>query len=243
MRDISTSLLLISPGLFQLWETSPPPCSWSLLVSSSYERHLHLPALDLSWSLPAMRDISTSLLLISPGLFQLWETSPPPCSWSLLVSSSYERHLHLPALDLSWSLPAMRDISTSLLDLSWSLPNAGRNVLKYNSCDQLITQMGELYVTAIFRMEDELGMSCLWAVWGHGLIEWTECLPVPIVFCWLFLRSAILCSQEDSLHLHVILHEWLAFYSAFLNIHRSGIFTVLTWLVPHKTAAILVHSV
>ena len=175
---------------------------------------------------PAMRDISTSLLFISPGLFQLWETSPPPCSWSLLVSSSYEGHLHLPALHLSWSLP-----------------NAGRNVLKYNSCDQLITQMGELYVTAIFRMEDELGMSCLWAVWGHGLIEWTECLPVPIVFCWLFLRSAILCSQEDSLHLHVILHEWLAFYSAFLNIHQSGIFTVLTWLVPHKTAAILVHSV
>ena len=142
--------------------------------------------------------------------------------------SRYERHLHLPALDLSWSLP-----------------NAGRNVLKikYNSRDQLITQMGELYVTAIFRMEDEFGMSCLWAVSGHGLIEWTECLPVPIVFCWLLLCSAVLCSLEDSLHLHVILHQWLAFYSAFLNIHRSGIYTALTWLVPHETAAVSVHSV
>ena len=39
------------------------------------------------------------------------------------------------------------------------------------------------------------------------------------------------------------LHEWLAFYSAFLNIHQSGVLTALTWLVPHEIAAILVHSV
>ena len=32
--------------------------------------------------------------------------------------------------------------------------------------------------------------------------------------CWLLLCSAIFRSQADSLHLHVILHEWLAFYSA-----------------------------
>ena len=45
--------------------------------------------------------------------------------------------------------------------------------------------------------------------------------------CWWWLSllySAILHSQADSLCLHMILHEWLAFCSAFLNIHRSGDF-------------------
>ena len=36
----------------------------------------------------------------------------------------------------------------------------------------------------------------------------------------------------------MVLHEWLAFYSAFLNIHRSGVLTALAWLVPHETAAV-----
>ena len=35
---------------------------------------------------------------------------------------------------------------------------------------------------------------------------------------WLLLYSAILRSQADSMHSHVILHAWLAFYSPFLNI-------------------------
>ena len=60
---------------------------------------------------------------------------------------------------------------------------------------------------------------------------------------WLFLYSAILPSRTDSLRSHVILHEWLAFYSAFFNIHRSGVLTVLAWLVPHETAAISTRSV
>ena len=34
-------------------------------------------------------------------------------------------------------------------------------------------------------------------------------------------------------------HEWLAFYSVFLNIHRSGVLTALAWLVPHETTAVL----
>ena len=55
-----------------------------------------------------------------------------------------------------------------------------------------------------------------------------------------FLYSAILHSQADSLGLHVILHEWQAFP---LNIHQSAVLTVLTWLVPHETAAVLVCSV
>ena len=61
--------------------------------------------------------------------------------------------------------------------------------------------------------------------------------------CCSFLCSAILCSWADSLHSHVILHEWIAFYSAFLTIHSSGVLTVLAWLVPHETAAIMAHSV
>ena len=40
----------------------------------------------------------------------------------------------------------------------------------------------------------------------------------------------------------MVLHEWLAFYSAFfLNIHQSGVLTVLAWLVPHETTAISVQ--
>ena len=57
------------------------------------------------------------------------------------------------------------------------------------------------------------------------------------------LYSAILRSRADSLRSHVILHERIAFYSAFLNIHRSGVLTALAWLVPHETAAVLARSV
>ena len=55
---------------------------------------------------------------------------------------------------------------------------------------------------------------------------------------WLLLYSAILRSRADSLRSHVILHEWLAFYSALLNIHQSGVLTMLAWLVPYETAAV-----
>ena len=44
--------------------------------------------------------------------------------------------------------------------------------------------------------------------------------------------------SADSLRSHVVLHEWLACYSTFLNIHRSGVLTALAWLVPHETAAV-----
>ena len=61
--------------------------------------------------------------------------------------------------------------------------------------------------------------------------------------CWSLLYSAVLRSGADSLLSHVILQEWLDFYSAFLNIHRSGVLTVLTWLLPRKTAAVWARSV
>ena len=48
--------------------------------------------------------------------------------------------------------------------------------------------------------------------------QWSYCFC-----CWSLSYSTILCSQADSLCLHVILHEWPAFYSAFLNIHQSGV--------------------
>ena len=56
-----------------------------------------------------------------------------------------------------------------------------------------------------------------------------------------FYNSAIICSGADSLCPHVILHECLAFYSVFLNIHQSGVLTALAWLVPHETAAVSVQ--
>ena len=61
--------------------------------------------------------------------------------------------------------------------------------------------------------------------------------------CWLLLYSMFLPPQTDSPPLHVILHEWIAFYSMLLNIHHNGVLTPLTWLGPHETAAILAHSV
>ena len=64
-------------------------------------------------------------------------------------------------------------------------------------------------------------------------------LCVLVYIYWSFLYSAIPCSWAGSLRSHLILHEWIAsfFYSAFLNIHRSGVLTALAWLVPQESAA------
>ena len=51
----------------------------------------------------------------------------------------------------------------------------------------------------------------------------------------LLLYNAILCTRADSPHSHVILHEWIAFYSMFLI---STKVVCLQWLVPHETAAV-----
>ena len=58
-----------------------------------------------------------------------------------------------------------------------------------------------------------------------------------------FIYIALFSALEQTLRSHVILHEWIAFHSMFLNIHQSGVLTTLTWLVPHETAAISAHSV
>ena len=64
-----------------------------------------------------------------------------------------------------------------------------------------------------------------------------------VLWWWLLLYSVILHSQADSLCLHVVLHEWLAFYSMVFSIHQSGVLTALAWLVPHETAAVFARSV
>jgi len=66
---------------------------------------------------------------------------------------------------------------------------------------------------------------------------------IIIIIDRFYIALYILRSRADSLRSHVILHEWIAFYSAFLNIHRSGVLTALAWLVTHETAAISARSV
>ena len=61
-------------------------------------------------------------------------------------------------------------------------------------------------------------------------------------YYWLLLNSVTLSSRADSLRWHVILHEWTAFYSAFLNIHQSGVLKALAgihihiWVILLKTS-------
>ena len=71
--------------------------------------------------------------------------------------------------------------------------------------------------------------NCLqqWHCLSEGNTNCQEVLRNQLEMCfpcfWSLLCRAILCSQADSLRLHVILHEWLAFYSTFFNIHWSGV--------------------
>ena len=68
--------------------------------------------------------------------------------------------------------------------------------------------------------------------------------------CWSLLCSTILRFWADSLRLHVILHEWIAFYSTFLNIHQSGVLAVsnsagiagATWNSCHLDAFCVHHT-
>ena len=114
----------------------------SKTIHQDMTAQLHLPPLDLSWALTARQSIhlwqpsSTSLLFISPGLWQQDNPSsydspaPPPSSSSPLGSDSKTIHpamtaqLHLPPLHLPWALTARQSIqlwqpsSTSLLFIS-----------------------------------------------------------------------------------------------------------------------------
>ena len=91
------------------------------------------------------------------------------------------------------------------------------------------------------------------AVWGRkALSDQTGSVAMPIILLTAYPSiGGVVCfyivlfmhSQTDTLRSHVMLHEWIAFYSAFLNIHWSSVLTVLAWLMPHETAAIWSCSV
>ena len=57
----------------------------------------------------------------------------------------------------------------------------------------------------------------------HIIASWYSCCCC----CWSLSYSAVLRSRADSLRSRVILHERLAFHSAFLNVHRRGVLTYL----------------
>ena len=86
-----------------------------------------------------------------------------------------------------------------------------------------------------------ISFSLCWYCWitcqrrrKNQQVEWR-------VKCWSLSYSAILCSRRRLTVLlsPAVLHQWLAFQSAFLNVHRSGVLTVLARLVPYETAAVL----
>ena len=68
---------------------------------------------------------------------------------------------------------------------------------------------------------------CLIHVASTWTLLWARVHLAMCCCCWSLLYNAILRSRADSLRSHVILPERLVFYSAFLNIHRSGVFTTL----------------
>ena len=58
-------------------------------------------------------------------------------------------------------------------------------------------------------------------------------------YYWSLLYSAILRSRADSLRSHVILHEWIAFYSAFFWISTKAVYLytseMLVWTLMHQS--------
>ena len=69
---------------------------------------------------------------------------------------------------------------------------------------------------------------------GNSAIEKLCCI---IIWRYSRLSSRLIALTCDSTRVTSFL------YSAFLNIHRSGVLTALTWLVPHETAAVSARSV
>ena len=95
-------------------------------------------------------------------------------------------------------------------------------------------------LTALLLVSSSLGLSM-----ALNIFHW--CLVGPWISAGVvadcFYIGLFDCSQADSLHSHVILQKRRSFYSMFLNIHRSGAFTALTWSVPCETTAFSVRSV
>ena len=64
-------------------------------------------------------------------------------------------------------------------------------------------------------------------VCGQQVIHARLGASVALVLYQLLLTASVWRYSPLSPRSHAILHEWLAFYSAFLNIHRSGVLTVV----------------
>ena len=138
-----------------------------------------------------------------------------------------------------------RTPTVSVSTLTWIRPSNSESGKSCKGKHKGCSKLGVNAVTGISTVTSCFTSCQRWMLKVHSTSTNAFCVKLncwSIYYYWSLLYSAILRSQADSLRSHVILHEWLAFYSAFLNIHRSGVLTALAWLVPHKTAAISVHS-
>ena len=76
-----------------------------------------------------------------------------------------------------------------------------------------------------------------------GLLSWSISAVIDIVsmvFDWLMIAYiALFSSLLSRLTALACGSTWVtSFIARFLNIHQSGVFTALAWLVPHETAAV-----
>ena len=84
------------------------------------------------------------------------------------------------------------------------------HVVRYINAPWLVSKLTVIIVILLLFI-----ISCVMGVF--------VCMCVCVCYCWSLLYNVILCSKADSLCLHVILPQWIAFYSTFLNIHGSGV--------------------
>ena len=87
----------------------------------------------------------------------------------------------------------------------------------------------------------------LFNVYGRWWRRLKALLPWYIYYYWSLLYSAVLCFWADSLCLHVILHEWIAFYCAFYEYppkwctYSTGM-ACATWNCCHLGAFCVHHT-
>ena len=118
--------------------------------------------------------------------------------------------------------------------MSGPFPMLPKTFVSYYSpqtCGCLITKtvlkigvyMWEVIIKTLDSVHNDLFSSFKFQIWATSdrndwefASSWQSCCC-----CWSLLYSVILRFWTDSLRSHVIIHVWIAFYSAFLNIHQS----------------------